>query len=52
MIVLEKDGASWKQTMQFYQIRNQIAHGTLLSKCIDMSSVIEEFYIIQSSLTR
>ena len=52
MLVLEKGGDSWKKTMQFYQIRNQIAHGTLLSERIDMSSVIEEFYIIQSSLTR
>ena len=52
MLVLEKGGDSWKKTMQFYQIRNQIAHGTLLSERIDMSSVIEEFYVIQSSLTR
>ena len=52
MLVLEKGGDSWKKTMQFYQIRNQIAHGTLLSERIDMSSVMEEFYVIQSSLTR
>ena len=52
MLVLEKDGDSWNKTMQFYNIRNQIAHGKLRSERIEMSSVIEEFYIIQSSLTR
>ena len=38
--------------MQLYSVRNQIAHGRLRSERIDVSSVIQEFYVIQSSLTR
>ena len=38
--------------MQLYNVRNQIAHGTLQSDRIDVSSVIRDFFRIQSSLTR
>ena len=49
-LVLEKGGDEWKRTMQLYNVRNQIAHGTLLSARIDMASVIQDFFHIQSSL--
>ena len=38
--------------MQFYNVRNRIAHGTLLSDRIDVSGEIQEFFRIQSSLVR
>ena len=34
--------------MQLYNVRNQIAHDTLLSERIDVSSEIQHFYRIQS----
>ena len=51
-LVLEKGSDDWKRTMELYNVRNQIAHGALLSARIDMTSVIEDFFRIQSSLTR
>ena len=51
-LVLEKGGGGWKRAMQLYNVRNQIAHGTLLSERIDVSSEIEDFFRIQSSLAR
>ena len=51
-LVLEKGSDDWKRTMQLYNVRNQIAHGTLLSDRIDMARVIRDFFRIQSSLTR
>ena len=49
-LVLEKGSLHWKQTMKFYQIRNQIAHGKLLFERIDVSAAIQEFFKIQLSL--
>ena len=51
-LVVEKDSDEWKRTMQHYNVRNQIAHGTLVSERIDVSSVIQDFLRIQSSLAR
>lgn len=51
-LVLEKGTENWSQTMQHYNVRNQIAHGTLRSERIDVSAVVQQFYVIQSSLTR
>ena len=51
-LVLEKGSGEWKRTMQLYNVRNQIAHGTLLSERIDVSSEIQDFFRIQSSLAR
>ena len=51
-LVLEKGSGEWKRVMQFYSVRNQIAHGTLLSERIDVSSEIEDFFRIRSSLAR
>ncbi len=49
-LVLEKGSDDWKRTMELYNVRNQIAHGTLLSARIDMARVIRDFFRIQSSL--
>ena len=51
-LVLEKGSDDWKRTMELYNVRNQIAHGTLLSARIDMARVIRDFFRIRSSLTR
>ena len=51
-LVLEKGSQTWKKVLQHYSVRNQIAHGRLRSQRIDVSSVIEEFYLIQASLAR
>ena len=51
-LVLEKGSGEWKRAMQFYSVRNQIAHGTLLSERIDVSSEIQDFFRIRNSLAR
>ena len=51
-LVLEKDSGEWKRTMQLYYVRNQIAHGMLLSARIDMARVIQDFFRIRASLAR
>ncbi len=51
-LVLEKGSSEWKRTMQLYNVRNQIAHGTLLSERIDVSGEIQEFLRIRASLAR
>ena len=49
-LVLEKSTDNWKRAIQFYKVRNQIAHGRLQSERIDVSSVVQEFYVIHASL--
>ena len=51
-LVLDETSEEWRRTVEHYKVRNDIAHGTLLSQRIDVSSVIEEFRRIQSSLMR
>ena len=51
-LVLKKGTSYWKQAIRHYNVRNQIAHGNLLSERIDVPRVIQEFYVIQSYLTR
>jgi hypothetical protein len=51
-LVLDETSDEWRRTVEHYSVRNDIAHGTLLSQRIDVSSVIEDFYRIQSSLVR
>lgn len=51
-LVVEKGSEYWNRTVQHYAIRNQIAHGDLRLERIDVSSVVEDFFLIQSSLTR
>ena len=50
--VIEKGSDDWKRTMQLYNVRNQIAHGALLSGRIDMERVIQDLIRIQLSLYR
>ena len=51
-LVREKGSEDWKRAMELYNVRNQIAHGALLSGGIDMASVVRDFFRIQSSLAR
>ena len=51
-LVLRQDCDEWQLVVHHYGVRNQIAHGTLLSERIDVSSVIQDFYRVQTSLTR
>ena len=51
-LVLDKSGGEWKKTMEYYEVRNQIAHGNLRSESIDVSTVIGDFHHILSSLAR
>ena len=51
-LVLDRSSEEWARTVELYQVRNQIAHGDLRSEGIDVSTVIEEFHRIRSSLTR
>ena len=51
-LVLDRSSDEWKRTLELYEVRNQIAHGDLRSEGIDVSTVIEDFHRIQSSLAR
>ena len=51
-LVLDRGSEEWKRTVELYEVRNQIAHGDLRSEGIDVSTVIEDFHRIQSSLAR
>ena len=51
-LVLDRSSEEWKRTVELYEVRNQIAHGDLRSEGIDVSTVIEDFHRIQSSLAR
>lgn len=48
-LVLESGSGEWSRTMQFYSVRIQIAHGTLLSERIDVSGEVQELFGIQAS---
>lgn len=52
-LVLDKERGSdcaWKKVMRYYNMRNQIAHGTLLASRIDVTEVVQDFFLIQSEL--
>ena|ERR1700674_2083162 len=54
-LVLDKhEGAGpnspWKKVMRYYNLRNQIAHGALLASSIDVTDVIQDFFVIQGAL--
>jgi len=51
-LVLDKSRDEWKKTMEYYEVRNQIAHGNLRSESIDVSTVIKDFHHILSSLEK
>ena len=52
-LVLDPDteGREYRLAMQHYNLRNQIAHGTLLSQRIDVTAVVEQFFVIQAAPT-
>ena len=52
MLVLDHGSADWKRIVELYEVRNQIAHGALRSEGIDVSTIVEDFSRIQSSLAR
>ena len=52
MLVVDRTSDDWRRTIKLYQVRNQVAHGDLRSEGIDVPTVIEDFYRIQSSLAR
>lgn len=43
-------GSPWAKVMSYYSLRNQIAHGTLLARRIDVDSVVQEFFQVQGAL--
>jgi hypothetical protein len=45
-------GSPFAKTMSYYETRNKVAHGNLVATEIDLSSVIEDFYIVQGALSR
>ena len=52
-LVLDPDaeGREYSLVMQHYNIRNQIAHGALRSERIDVTAVVEQFFVIQAALS-
>lgn len=52
-LVLDKRegrGSPWARVMHYYNVRNQVAHGTLKPDRIDVIDAIREFFVIQSQL--
>jgi hypothetical protein len=52
---LDKDeragpNSPWKKVMRYYNLRNQIAHGNLQASGIDITEVVQDFFIIQGAL--
>jgi hypothetical protein len=45
-------GSPYAKVMSYYEMRNKIAHGKLEATRIDVTEVVEDFYIIQGALTR
>ena len=45
-------GSPWALAKKYYDLRNQIAHGTLRSEGLDVNAVIQDFYVIQGALAR
>jgi hypothetical protein len=54
-IVRDRNGGAvspWAMVMRYYEIRNKVAHGNLVPTRIDVSNVVQDFYVIQAALTR
>lgn len=54
-IVLDRNGGkgcTWATMINYYGMRNSIAHGNLKATRIDLSRVTQDFYVIQGALTR
>jgi hypothetical protein len=45
-------GSPWAKVMNYYGMRNPIAHGNIKATRIDVSLVVQDFYVIQGALTR
>jgi hypothetical protein len=43
-------GSPWAKVMQYYSLRNQIAHGDLHAQRIDVHAVVQDFFQIQAAL--
>lgn len=43
-------GSPWARIMNYYALRNQIAHGALISDRIDVAEVVEDFYTLLGAL--
>lgn len=43
-------GSPWAKVMNYYALRNQIAHGNLQAQRIDVNEVVGDFYVIQAAL--
>jgi hypothetical protein len=43
-------GSPWAMVMTYYALRNQIAHGRLLAKRIEVDEVVDDFFQIQGGL--
>ena len=55
VIVLDRKegpGSPFAKVMSYYALRNEVAHGSLAATRIDVSSVAQDFYVIQGALTR
>jgi hypothetical protein len=52
-LVLDKQqgsGSAWKMVMDWYNIRNLIAHGGTYARRIDLNDVVGDFYTIESKI--
>jgi hypothetical protein len=52
-LVLDRDrgpDCAWKKVIRYYNMRNQIAHGTLKASRIDVTEVVKDFFLIQCEL--
>lgn len=43
-------GSAWAKMMQYYQIRNRIAHGELGTTRIEVNEVVKDFYVVAAQL--
>lgn len=45
-------GSAWVKVMQYYALRNQIAHGDLQAQRIEVDEVVKDFFLIQAALQK
>ena len=48
--VLDRDEKDWKSAIRYYNLRNQIAHGQLQARRIEVPKVVADFYLIQGAM--
>jgi hypothetical protein len=44
-------GSAWAKVMQYYELRNKIAHGNLNSTHLELNEIAQQFYVIHGQLT-